>query len=290
MAVTGAGGRVRGLLSYVHPTFMLPAVGTSLVGGMLAPSFDALPAVVHVVSVASALYVAHLVDGYVDGHVRGEETPTLSAATIRLATVTATVAFVGLLATLWLVAGPAAVLATAPLWILGVAHAPLLDTNPMTGTLDYPIGIGLVVVGGHLAQSAGVSTLLLAVVAPTVVLLVGIGIGIDRLDYAADRSREKLTVPVAVGVDRAKVLATGCHAVAAGLVVLVVATGALPPAALVAAMPALLAGGVGWVASPRRTVRLQIGLAYPFVGVLFVAGCRVGDCALAAVDWLGLAA
>ena len=64
-----------GLAAYVRPAFFVPVPGMALFGGLLARAFAPGPALVHAAAVATALYAAHLRDGYVDAFVREEEEP-----------------------------------------------------------------------------------------------------------------------------------------------------------------------------------------------------------------------
>ncbi|WP_336365242.1 hypothetical protein [Halalkalicoccus salilacus] len=96
---------IKGLRSVVKPTFMLPAVGTAA-GSLLAPTLDLSIGVMHALAVAAALYIAHLVDEYVDAHVRGEDVPLVSERAIEYAIAVATAVFLTLTARLWLMGGP----------------------------------------------------------------------------------------------------------------------------------------------------------------------------------------
>jgi len=272
---------VGGFLAYVRPTFMFPAVGMSAYGAALAPAgqFEWSVAAVHAGTVGLALFVAHLRDGYIDGHRRGEETPRLSASTFRRAIWVGSVAvvlFSGLLAT---VAGAVAALSTAVLLALALLHAPYLDRHPVTVTVDYPFGIGVALIGGHAAQAGAVG--LTAVVAALFVgLLAGIKIGIDRLDAVFDRSIGKRTIPVAFGTEGANRIAAGVFLFTAVTALGVAVAGAvgrlavrpsIAAAAAVVPLSCLLA--TIWL-SPERSVRVQMGLTYAFAVLLFVSVCE----------------
>lgn len=196
-------GLIKGLRSVVKPAFMLPAVGTAAAGGLLAPTIDPFIGAVHTLAVAAALYIAHLVDEYVDAHVRGEETPSLPDWTIGSAIAVATAAFFALTARLWLGGAHAAAVATVPLWILAVLHAPVLDRHPVTVTVDYPIGIALALSGGYLAQTDVLSGDVLGIAAILAVLLSGLKVSIDRLDRSFDRTLDKRTLPFFSGITSA---------------------------------------------------------------------------------------
>ena len=276
---------LRGLSTYVQPAFFAPAPGMALFGGLLADEFAAAPALVHAAAVATALYAAHLKDGYVDAFVRGEEDPgPLSERALRVAFAGATVAFLALAAALWLLAGTTTALCTLPLWVLATAHAPHLDTHPVTVTADYAVAIGLVAVGGYAAQTGTVTLPMVGLAATYALLLAGVKVSVDRLDSEFDRSIDKRTLPVVLGPRRAKAASAGLLACSALLLAGLAAAGVLPgPTALAAVFP--LAGALASYARGReRTVRLQMGLTYPFTAAVFAAVCLGWRCAV--VSWL----
>lgn len=271
----------RGLAAAVQPTFMLPAVATAVAGGLLAPAVAVPTLAAHAGAVAVALYTAHLVDEYVDAHVRGEEAATVPERATRYAVAASTAVFVALLAVLWLRDARAAVAATVPLWLLAVLHAPVLDTHPVSVTVDYPAGVALAAVGGYLAQTGRASPAVLAFAGSLAVLLSGLDVSVDRLDREFDATIEKRTVPVVLGDRRGGQVAAALHALAAVVVGVLALTLALPVTAI-AATPFPLAGAaVGLVASRERAVRAQMALAYPFAAVLWGAQCAAAGCAVA---------
>ncbi len=78
-----------------------------------------------------AVYTAHVKDGYVDFHVRGEDDDhPLTDAGCRMALVGAGVGFALCTAAIWLLVGLGAALLTLPTWIIGYTHAPQLDMTP----------------------------------------------------------------------------------------------------------------------------------------------------------------
>ena len=269
-----------GPLAYVRPTFMLPAVGISVVGAALAPVSEfAWPiAALHAGTVGLAQFVAHLRDGYVDGHRRGEETPRLSVAGFRRGIWAGSVGVVALSGLLATVSGIIAALSTAVLLVLALVHAPYLDRHPITVTVDYPVGIGVALVGGHAAQTGEIG-IAAAVAALFVALLAGIKVGIDRLDEAFDRSIGKRTLPVALGSRAADRVAAGLFlATALGTVGL----GVAGAADLLAVRPELAVSAafvpVGCLLAtalcpPERAVRTQMGLTYVFTALLFLSAC-----------------
>ncbi|MGQ4557580.1 UbiA family prenyltransferase [Halobellus sp. GM3] len=285
-------GAAAGLLAHVRPTFMLPAVGMSAYGSLLSPyaAFEPSLAALHAGTVGAALFVAHLRDGHVDGHRRGEETPRLSAAAFRRSIAVGAATVLALSALLLAAAGLIAAISTLSLLALALLHAPYLDRNPVSVTVDYPLGIGLVLTGGHAAQTGALDASVIAVAAAFVGLLSGIKVGIDRLDASFDRSIGKRTVPVALGEAGAARVAIGIFAVTALAVVAVGVAGErgvlrLRPRFAVAAATAplgcLLATAL---ASPERAVPLQMGLTYGFAALLFVAACNDQSAGAIVVD------
>ncbi|MCO8243752.1 MULTISPECIES: UbiA family prenyltransferase [unclassified Haladaptatus] len=260
----------RGLLSYLHPAFMGPAVGMSLFGGLLAREFAAVPGTVHAFAVGLALYTAHLKDGYVDGHLRGEETPALSAITNRQSIWVASTGFAVVLGALWLTVGFVSVLWVVPLWILAMLHAPYLDKNPLGGTVGYPVGIALAIGGGFFVQAHRLPVRIIGVSLVFLVLLSAVKISTDREDYEFDRSIEKRTVPVALGTDTANEISIGVFLLASALVVGLIAVGTFPPLTTIAAVFPLCAACVSAFVSRDRSIRLQMLLMYPFAATLFL--------------------
>ncbi|QLG29632.1 ubiquinone biosynthesis protein UbiA (plasmid) [Halorarum halophilum] len=269
---------VRALASQVKPTFMLPAIGMAAFGGLLAPVVSPTTFALHVGGVGLALYVAHLVDEYVDTYVRGEEEPAASRRVLALGVVLASVGFLALLLALASTAGPLAGLSLLPLWILALLHAPVLDRNTVAVTADYPTGIAVALCGGFLTQTGRLPPLVVALAAVFLVLLSGVKVAVDRLDVAFDRTVDKRTVPVVLGDRRAARAATGILAGAGALVLGFVAVGVLPGFAATAAAFSL-GMAVGCVAAgKRRAVRVAILLTYPFAAALFLAACPETGC------------
>ncbi|WP_049987478.1 hypothetical protein [Halobellus rufus] len=273
-----------GLLAYVRPTFMLPAVGMALYGAALAPlpTFEWPIAALHAATVGLALLVAHLRDGYVDGHQRGEETPRLDVGAFRWSIGIGSVAVLLLSAVLAARAGVLAGLSTTVLLLLALSHAPYLDRHPVTVTADYPVGIATALVGGYAAQTAGVESVVALTALLFVGFLSGVKIGIDRLDRAFDASIGKRTVPVVLGTrgaERAAVavfLFTASATAALGVAGYVELLPVRPLYALVAAL-APLAGLVATVALRAEwVVRVQMASSYVFAVGLFAAVCSGG--------------
>ncbi len=276
----------RMLRAGVKPTFMLPAVARALAGSAVAPDVSFLLAVAHGAAVGAALYTAHVVDEYVDAHVRGEHDPALSATTAKSSAVASTLVFAVLATVLWVAGARTAVAATLPLWILAVLHAPALDKHPVTVTADYPVGVALAFVGGYLTQTDSLTLGVVAVAVVLVVSLSGLKISIDRLDQAFDRSIDKHTLPVLLGDRTSARVAAVVYVLAALLVVGFVAASVLPVFALVAAVVALANSMPAAVVGPHWSVRAQMALAYPFTVALLAAQCASATCAAAEIAGL----
>ena len=267
------------LLAYVRPAFMLPAVGMSIVGGLLSSEFAIATGGTHALAVGLALYVAHLRDGYVDAHLRGEEQPVLSARGNRTATAVASGLFLAAVAGLAGLVGTVAAALTVPLWALAVLHAPYLDTHPFTVTVDYPFGIAVTLAGGYAVQSGGLDAGVVAIASLLSVALSATKVSVDRLDLEFDRSIDKQTVPVLLGDGPATVVSAAAFALAGALVLAFVAAGTLPSSAVAAVPFPVAAGAAGVKAAPERAVRVQMALAYPFLAVLAASRCLAVGCA-----------
>ncbi|MBX0325445.1 ubiquinone biosynthesis protein UbiA [Halomicroarcula sp. F13] len=267
-----------GLAAHVRPVFMVPVVATSLCGALLAPSVSIWLGAQHAAAVGTTLYVAHLRDGLVDGHLRGEERPSLSVSTYRWATAVAVVVTLGLASSLAVTAGVLAVGSVLALLTLALLHAPYLDKHPVPVTVDYPVGIALTLAGGFATQTGRIPSDVIAAALSVAILLAGIKVGIDRLDAAFDRTVEKRTVPVIAGETGAKRIAVGCFTVSSLVLLGFVGVGVFPRLAAVAAVAAGGCAVATLVARPRWAVMTQMALSYVFVGSLFLALCG-GRCA-----------
>ncbi|WP_262177487.1 UbiA family prenyltransferase [Haloarcula laminariae] len=269
-------GRLAGLAAHVRPVFMLPVVAISVCGALLAPSVDGWLLAGHAVAAGAALFVAHLRDGLVDGHVRGEERPLLSAATYRRATAAATVVVLLLAASLAVTANALASGSIVVLLCLALLHAPYLDRHPVSVTVDYPVGIATALAGGFATQTGTLPVETVAAAVSVASLLAGIKVGIDRLDAAFDRTIGKRTVPVIAGARGAQRVAIGSFAVTALAVLGSVGAGVFPPLAVVAAVAAAGCAATTLSLPPGTAVRVQMALSYVFVSALFLGLCGRG--------------
>ncbi|WP_255190831.1 UbiA family prenyltransferase [Natronobeatus ordinarius] len=276
MALARAGSglepTVRAYLSQVHPVFMLPPLAASLFGGLLAGVVDPVLASIHVVAMFAAVYTAHVKDGYVDFYVRDEDDDhPMTETGCRVGLAGATTLFVGCCVLLSLLAGWVALALTLPTWLIAYHHAPQLDTNPVTATTGYPMGIALATLGGFAVQTGTVALVPLGFALVFLVLLSGIKVIDDAGDYAYDRSIEKRTVAVVVGPARADAVAYGLMGVALVVVVGFVAFGVFPPSASGAALAFAVVALVARRAEPELATMLLIRGSYVFLAVLVAA-------------------
>lgn len=259
---------------------MIPAVALAVAGAVLAPAVDIMIAVLQAIAVATALYTAHVVDEYVDAHVRGEEAPLLSPTACRNAVVVSSVGFFALAGGLWTLDARTGATAIVPLWLLALLHATVLDTHPVSTTIDYPVGVAVAFVTGYLAQTGRITPGILAIAVALTLSLSATKVTIDRLDSDFDASIGKRTLPVVLGDRSAGRVAAVVHLVTGAVVGGFVTASILPPLALVAAIVSITEAAVVVGADPPRAVRIQMALAYPFTAVLLAAHCRLTDCTI----------
>jgi len=270
---SGPGHTLRALASQVHPVFMLPALAAALFGAVLAGTVEQLVGTAHLVAVFCALYTAHVTDGYVDFFVRGEDDDhPLTRLGCRVALWLATGVFV--VCTLFLVnaVDVVAALLTIPGWFIGYFHAPQLDTNPVTATTGYPLGIALALVGGYYVQVRTVGPAVLGLAAVVLVVLSGIKVIDDATDVTYDASIRKRTVAVVLGPTRARRLAYGLLAAGSVVVVaLALALPEMPPSAGLAVVPFGAVALVSRRADAELATMLLIRGSYLFLAVLVAA-------------------
>ena len=269
---SGVRGDLRALLSQVHPVFMLPPLAATWFGAAVAGEFSIEVGTIHMAAIFLAVYTAHVKDGYVDFHRRGEDDDhPMTARGCRLALVVAGLGFASCTAALGLTVGLGAALVTLPTWFIGYLHAPQLDTNPLTTTLGYPAAIALPILGGFYVQTEVLTAPIVGFALVFLVTLAGVKIVDDEQDYEYDRSIDKRTVSVLLGPDRGRRLAR--YLLFAGLVgVLWGTVGELfPPFTAVGAFAFGAVALVAIRAPPTLSTMLLIRGAYVFLAVLFAA-------------------
>lgn len=269
---TGPTAAWEALASQIHPVFMLPPLAASWFGAILASEFALGIGSVHAFAVGLAVYTAHVKDGYVDFHARGEDDDhPLTVRGCRLALVGATIGFAGCLLVLGWHVDHWAVLLTLPGWVIGYLHAPQLDIHPLGATLGYPGGIGLAILGGHYVQTSSLSALVFAYAAVFVVVLAGVKIIDDETDLVYDRSIGKRTVAVVLGRTGARRLALA--SIAGGLLAVVwfSVLGVFPRSAPVAGIVFAGIAIRSHRAPPDIATKLLVRGSYLFLALLVVS-------------------
>ena len=262
----------RALASQVHPVFMLPPIAASWFGSVLAGEFDVAVGALHMTAIFAAVYTAHVKDGLVDFYVRDEDDDhPLSEHGCRAALAGAAVLFFACLAGLWFVVGVGVVVLTLPTWFIGFLHAPQLDTNPVTATSGYPLGIALAILGGYYAQTGTLALVALAFAGVFLVLLSGVKVVDDAQDFAYDKSIEKHTVAVTIGPERARTAAYALMVTALVLVVALAGLSVFPPSSIAAAAGFGVVAGIASRADPELATMLLVRGSYVFLALLFAA-------------------
>jgi lycopene cyclase domain-containing protein len=265
----GPGAVLSALASQIHPVFMLPPVAASLFGASLAGEFDVGFALLHAGVVAAALYVAHVKDGYVDFHGRGEDDDhPLTVRGCRLALAGGTAAFAAGTAAVALLVGVGAALLCLPGWLVGYLHAPRLDTHPVTATTGYPFGVGMALVGGHYVQAGAFAPVPLAFAAVVAVVLSGVKVVDDAVDYEYDRSVDKRTVAVVLGRRRARTAAYATMGLGLFGTLALAVSGTFPPGAALAVAAFAAVAAVAARAGDEVATMLLIRGSYLYVAVL----------------------
>ena len=269
---TGIRADLGALASQVHPVFMLPPVAASAFGAVIAGRIALASLLLHAAATFCAVYTAHVKDGYVDFYGRGEDdSHPMTAAGCRRALVGAGAGFLAATAGLWLLVGPIAAALAVPMWLLGFLHAPQFDTNPVTTTLGYPLGIATAIVGGHYAQAGAFAGEALAFALVFAVALAGVKIIDDATDYDYDASIDKRTVAVVLGRERARRLAYALLYAGFTLVVVFAVDGLFPTAAPLAAVAFGVVAAVATRADAELATMLLVRGAYVFLAVLVAA-------------------
>ncbi|SEH14721.1 1,4-dihydroxy-2-naphthoate octaprenyltransferase [Natronorubrum sediminis] len=269
---TGTVAIVRAYWSQVHPVFMLPPLAASLFGVILAGTLEVGLAATHLVAIFAAVYTAHVKDGYVDFHVRGEDDDhPLTERGCRIGLVLSTGTFTACCLALLAFVDWVAVALTVPTWVIAYFHAPQLDTNPLTATTGYPLGIALSLLGGFYVQAGTLALVPVGFALVFLVLLSGIKVIDDAQDYEYDRSIQKRTVAVALGRQRADGVAYGLLISALLLVAGFAVARVFPPSAMLAALAFAAVAVFARRASPDIATMLLIRGSYVFLAVLVFA-------------------
>jgi 1,4-dihydroxy-2-naphthoate octaprenyltransferase len=263
---------VDALLSQVHPVFMLPPVAASWFGSILAGRFSMVVGGVHMLAIFFAVYTAHVKDGYIDFHHRAEDADhPLTVEGCRLALLGSSFAFFAIMAVLWMLVDWVAVALTVPGWLIGYNHAPRLDQHPIGATMGYPTGIALAIIGGFYVQTGVLSPVAIAFGLVFLVLLSGVKVIDDAQDERYDRSIDKRTVAVSLGIGPARRLSVGLMALALIGVVGFAAVGTFPVETALAVPVFGVVAGLAHRADPEIATMLLIRGSYLFLAVLIGA-------------------
>jgi 1,4-dihydroxy-2-naphthoate octaprenyltransferase len=264
----GVTALLRALGSQVHPVFMLPPLAAAAFGAVLAGRIVPVVVIVHLAATFLAVYTAHLKDGYVDFHVRGEDDDhPLTAAGCRATIAAASAGFFLALAVLAVLVSPLAAAIVLPAWFIAYLHAPQLDTNPVTTTTGYPLGIAISLLGGFFVQAQVFAVRPLAVAGVLLVLLSGVKIVDDAQDFDYDSSIGKHTVAVVLGRGGARRLAFALMATAMVGVVALAALAVFPPSAVLAVVAFGAVAAFAARAEPTIATMLLVRGSYVFLAV-----------------------
>ncbi|MEF8841452.1 MAG: UbiA family prenyltransferase [Haloarculaceae archaeon] len=263
---------VRAFTAQVHPVFMLPPLAASVFGAVLANRVEPSLLALHLLAAFAALYTAHVKDGYVDFHVRGEDDDhPMTVLGCRVALLGASAVFFACALALGVLVGPVATLLTLPGWVVGYLHAPQLDLHPVGATAGYPTGIAFALLGGHYVQAGAISPTVLAFAAVFLVVLSGIKTVDDAKDHGYDRSIGKRTVAVVLGPRAARTAAYGLMTAGMGAVVVLALAGVFPPSSVGAVAVFAVVAGVAYRAEPSLATKLLIRGSYLFLAALVAA-------------------
>ncbi|MFT4884931.1 MAG: 1,4-dihydroxy-2-naphthoate octaprenyltransferase [Natronomonas sp.] len=271
---TGLRADVGALASQVHPVFMLPPLAASAFGAVLADRLDAALLALHLTAAFAGLYTAHIKDGYVDFHHRGEDDDhLLTAVGCRAALTGATAVFFACLLAIGSLVNVWAALLTLPGWIIGYLHAPQLDLNPVGATAGYPAGIAFALLGGYYVQAMALSATVVAFAVVFFAVLSGIKTIDDAKDYEYDRSIGKRTVAVVLGRETARRFAYGLMAAGMAVVIVLALLGVFPPASAFAPVVFAAVAAFAWRAGEDDSLatKLLIRGSYLFLAVLVAA-------------------
>ncbi|WP_280536593.1 lycopene cyclase domain-containing protein [Halopenitus sp. POP-27] len=284
---TGFRADVGALASQIHPVFMLPPIAASWFGAIVAGAPSISAGAVHALAAFFAVYTAHVKDGYVDFHLRGEDDDhPMTADGCRIALLGASAGFFACLLAVGALAGPTAAALTLPMWVIGYLHAPQLDTTPLGSTMGYPTGIAVAMVGGHVVQTGvvpagaaqagtigapGDPTTILAFAVVFLVVLTGVKVVDDESDHTYDASIDKRTVAVLLGPERARRLAYGLFGLGGTMVLWGTVSGVFPASAPVAVAVFATVAMVAYRAPSTLATMLLIRGTYLFLALLVVA-------------------
>lgn len=273
MAVLWGAGRwlpsVQGAVTQVHPVFMLPPLAASWFGAFFARDISITFGVLHMFAMFFAVYTAHVKDGFMDYYVRGEDpSHPLSALECRVLLIGSSGGFIVVTGILGMVVDSAVVLLVIPTWVIAYLHAPYLDTNPVSATLGYPLGIAFAILGGYYVQTGDVSIAIIGYALVLALVLMGVKIIDDEQDYEWDQSYGKQTMSVVLGKEAGRQAAAGLFLISGILVLWGTISGVFPRGTPIAiGLFGVLAGIALRKPAPVATM-LLIRSVYVFFAVL----------------------
>ncbi|WP_266077251.1 UbiA family prenyltransferase [Haladaptatus caseinilyticus] len=269
---TGAVPALRAVISQIHPVFMLPPIAASWFGSMLAGEFLLVTGALHMAAIFAGVYTAHVKDGYIDFHIRGEDDDhPLTQWGCKLLLAGASAVFFACLVGLWVFVGIGAALITLPGWVIGYLHAPQLDMHPISATSGYPLGIAIAILGGYYTQTETLTPIALAFAGVFLVLLSGVKVIDDAQDYEYDRSISKRTVAVVLGKERARTTAFALMAFSLLCVLGFAVAQVFPPSTILAVLVFAVIATVAYRAGPELATMLLIRGSYVFLALLLAA-------------------
>lgn len=269
---SGSGASLRALTAQIHPVFMLPPVAAAAVGAVLAREATLTWALVHMLAIGAAVYIAHVRDGYIDFFHRAEDDDfALTTTGVRFGVGLGLVTWTGCAATLALGVDVGTLALTVPPVVIGYAHAPYLDMTTIGETFGYPVGIGFAVLGGYYVQVLRLDPIAGILAAILVSLVAGVKIIDDEQDLRADRRRGKPSVSVVFGRRRGRYIAMGLIGAALASTAVGALIGPFPVSAIAAPAVLLPVIAVGVRAPAELGTALLIRGCYVFLAVLVAA-------------------
>ena len=190
---------------------LLSAVLGAIYGGLHAVNY---PLLGYLAAVFAALYCGHLIDSLIDYHHRGEKKfvymgifeDSGGILSARALTIAATLASLTFVVMVMLITSFGTILFWVAFcgWVIAVTYSPLLDKNPFTVSIAYPLGTTLAMIGGYLLTGANNPNLLMALTLPIFLYLIGGKVVSDLIDYKDDIRIGKHTVVVVLSPNKGR--------------------------------------------------------------------------------------
>lgn len=263
------------IAAYLYEVRILPtgaAVLSAILGFLYAGGSPSVELLVYTFVVSSALYCGHAVDSIVDYHFRGERKYVymgifedsgglLSARELGAAAVVASVLFWAALASLAGISTTLFLISVAG-WVIALIYSPLLDRNPFTVSLAYPVGVALALFGGYiLGGGEGVPLVAL----PILLYLVGGKIVSDLIDYKDDSQRNKRTVVVVLGSNAGRTIGYMFSSTGLAVAFLLIMLGNLPEGSMLGIVSASILLLKSYTMRPPKSVLVLVAGGYLFL-------------------------